>query len=128
LDISTGPSPCSTPVATEISELIAVTGMCPLNAAPEAFSANSSGSSRRRADSVGRSAAANTPSMTRFGLTANSTGSSPAARVASMETMESLPPPTFTSGRWWAGAAGGVGSVCAARSGCSSRTCGRLLR
>ena len=85
-------------MAIAISELIAVTGMCPFSA-PALFSSNSCGSSLRRAASAGSPDAALTSTITGFGLTENGTGSSPAARRISSVTIESLPPPTADSGR-----------------------------
>ena len=78
LDITTGPSPCSTAVATAISELIAVTGMCPLQRAGRVQL------EQRRVEPAagGQRGSARTPrctaTMTWFGLTENGTGSSPA--------------------------------------------------
>lgn len=115
-------------MATAISELIAVTGMCPFRA-PAALRSNSTGSIRRRAARGTRSEAWLTETMTWFGLTEKGTGSKPARRSASRLTMESLPPPTADSGRRSESSytRGGATSP-AGTSGRSSSTCGSWLR
>ncbi len=104
-----------------ISELIAVTGMCPFSA-PALFSSNSRGSSLRRAASAASPDAALTLTITGFGLTENGTGSSPAARRISSVTIESLPPPTADSGRPSALSTGVAGALSAGTSTTRSST------
>ncbi|QCC77772.1 hypothetical protein [Nocardioides daphniae] len=94
------------------------------------MSSKSSGSRARRATTSGSPAALAVASMGAYELTEKSVGVTPIARSDSMVTIESLPPPTATSGRTGSETAGAPGAS-SARSGASIRgrsACGTWLR